>query len=104
MIRTWTIVLIIACMAIVAISPATADDDQLDLVMVFYGPNWDINHDGKANYLDVSSLVNHYGDTGPPHWIRDDMAGSGGNPDGKVNYLDVSLLVNHYGDWWLWGH
>lgn len=54
---------------------------------------WDIVTDRAINYLDVSSLVNHYGQTGTPHWIRDDI-----NEDGEVNYLDVSLLVSHYGE------
>ena len=59
-------------------------------------PPWDINQDGVVNYLDVSLLVNHYGDTGTPGWIPEDI-----NQDGIVNYLDVSLLVNHYGESYL---
>lgn len=56
-------------------------------------PPWDINQDGVVNYLDVSNLVSHYGETGTPDWIPEDI-----NDDGTVNYLDVSSLVSHYGE------
>jgi len=56
-------------------------------------PSWDINQDGVVNYLDVSSLVSHYGQSGTPSWIPEDI-----NDDGVVNYLDVSSLVSHYGE------
>lgn len=75
--------------------------DHVSIVFSFYGPIWDINHDGICNYLDVSSMVSNYGATGEPHWIREDMAGPAGIPDGKVNYLDVSLLVSKYGQKWV---
>lgn len=83
---------------------AIADDsDDVIVTLSFYGPYWDINHDGDTNYLDVSSLVSHYGDTGiPPRPSRNnsvyrwDITG-----DGVVNYLDVSSLVSHYGEEWL---
>jgi len=54
---------------------------------------WDINGDGTVNYLDTSSLVSHYSQTGTPGWIPEDI-----NDDGVVGYLDVSSLVTHYGE------
>ena len=56
-------------------------------------PSWDINQDGVVNYLDISALVSHYGQSGAPGWIPEDI-----NDDGNVNYLDVSALVSHYGE------
>lgn len=69
-----------------------------DLAFVITGglptyPPWDINQDGTVNYLDVSALVSHYGESGAPGWIPEDI-----NSDGFVNYLDVSALVSHYGE------
>jgi hypothetical protein len=51
---------------------------------------WDINQDGKVNYLDLSLLVSKYGEAG---WIHEDI-----NWDNSVDYLDLSLLVTHYGE------
>lgn len=56
-------------------------------------PKWDITKDGHTNYLDVSALVSHYGESGAPGWIPEDI-----NDDGIVNYLDLSSLVSHYGE------
>ena len=55
--------------------------------------NWDINRDKTVNYLDASSLTSHYGETGTPSWIRDDII-----IDGVINYLDASSLTSHYGE------
>jgi hypothetical protein len=54
---------------------------------------YDINEDCLINYLDVSALVNHYGETGIPGWIPEDI-----NDNGIINYLDLSSLVAHYGE------
>jgi len=70
--------------------------DVIDIALEYFGPAQDINHDGVVNYLDASSLVSHYGESGPPGWIRDDI-----NGDGTVNYLDASSFVNKYGLEWL---
>lgn len=97
-----TAFILVLTMFLSFISVASADTTQeVTVTFAYYGPIWDINHDGVDNYLDVSSMVSHYRQTGsPPHWIRDDCAGSGG-PDGIVNYLDISLLVSHYREVWL---
>ena len=57
-----------------------------------YAP-WDITEDGICNYLDVSSILAHYGETGQPGWLRDDI-----NDDGIVNYIDISAVISHYGE------
>lgn len=45
-------------------------------------------------YLGLTSkdIEEHYGETGPPGWIPEDL-----NSDGVVDYLDVSLFVSHVG-------
>lgn len=54
----------------------------------------DINEDRHVNYLDVSLLVSHYGESvSPPGFKGWDI-----NNDGNTNYLDVSALVSAYGD------
>jgi len=58
-------------------------------------PNWDINEDGICNYLDLSLLGLHWGETGTPGWIREDV-----NDDGVVNYLDLTILGLYYGYTW----
>ena len=62
-------ILIISLIAI----PAINSQEVLDINVEYFGPIQDINHDGIINYLDVSSLVSHYGETGDPGWIRDDI-------------------------------
>ena len=55
---------------------------------------WDLNSDRDVDYLDVSSLVSHYGESViPPASEPWDIV-----EDGIVNYLDVSSLVSHYGE------
>jgi len=76
----------------------TVDDGEANIT----GPTWtfhtcrsyDLNGDDTVNYLDISSLVSHYGESVSP---------SGSQPwdinnDGATNYLDISGLVSHYGE------
>jgi len=87
---------------LIASSVVVADSrSTIDTIFMFYGPLWDVNHDGVADYIDASLLVTAYNSTGTPHWIRSDMTGPGGIPDGDVNYLDVSMFVDNYGEVWL---
>lgn len=93
-----TFILVVAML--LSMTPIVFADD-VTITLEFYGPDWDINHEGTDNYLDVSSLVAHYGDMVPPRprppgEYRWDITG-----DGNTNYLDVSSLVNHYGEVWL---
>jgi len=48
----------------------------------------DVNGDGYANWYDLWSVAEHFGETGPPGWIPEDV-----NVDGKVNILDVVAVV-----------
>jgi len=70
--------------------------ENIIITLDYYGPLWDINHDGVTNYLDASLLVLHYGESGPAGWIREDI-----NEDGTVNYLDASIFIAHYGETWV---
>jgi len=70
--------------------------DIINVEMSYFGPLEDINHDGDVDYLDASSLVSHYGESGPPGWLRDDI-----NDDGVIDYLDASAFVSVYGLHWL---
>jgi hypothetical protein len=95
-----TILLILVSVSMLQCAIAD-DNDDVVVTLSFYGPNWDINHDGDTNYLDVSSLVSHYGDTAPPRPRNESQYRYDINGDGVVNYLDVSSLVSHYGEGWL---
>lgn len=83
-------------MNLLVISGGADNNDKIVITLEFYGPDWDINHDGICDTYDVSLLVGYYGDTGQPHWIRSDI-----NRDGVIDTYDVSILVGHYGDRWL---
>jgi len=54
---------------------------------------WDVDENADINYLDVSNLVSHYGDTVVAGSIGADI-----NNDGTVSYTDISALVSHYGE------
>ena len=87
------LLLVIVC----DMSTTNADPiDIIDVTMEYFGPLEDINHDGDVDYLDASSLVSHYGESGPPGWLRDDI-----NDDGVIDYLDASAFVSVYGLHWL---
>lgn len=77
---------------------ANANKQDLDLTVSYFGPNPDINHDGRVDGLDVSALVTAYGTSGEPCYItfREDI-----NRDGTVDGLDVSALVTAYGVTWM---
>lgn len=89
------VVLLLSCCLIPIISSAVATD-TIDLTLSYYGPIWDINHDGFTNYLDLSAISSVYGVAGPPGWTRSDI-----NDDGTIGYLDLSFLSTHYGETWL---
>ncbi len=83
----------------VSFSPfAIADEENISVVYSFFGPNWDVNHNGKADYMDASMIVSTYGSTGTPDRIhfREDT-----DRDGDVDYHDASYFVSHYGERWL---
>lgn len=90
------ITLVMLSIMMVAFALPCGADQEIIIDVSFYGPNWDINHDGLADGMDVSRLVCHYGDEGPPGWIREDI-----NDNSAVDGPDVSLLVTYYGDKWI---
>ena len=55
----------------------------------------DINEDRTVNYLDVSRLVDDYGESG---WFMPGEIGEDIIEDGTIQYQDVSSLVFHYFD------
>jgi len=55
--------------------------------------DWDINRDGRVDDADSNLLVEQYGETGAPGWIREDII-----RDGRINILDLLTFVNHYGE------
>lgn len=91
------VVLSLSIFFISLIPLAGADsDDVINVSLSYFGPYEDINHDGVINYLDASNLVSHYGQSGPPGWIRADI-----NKDGSVNVPDASSVVSNYLEAWL---
>ena len=55
-----------------------------------YG-DWDVNMDGSVNVLDMTAVGQHWGETGAPHWIREDV-----NRDGEINVLDMIVVGQHW--------
>ena len=55
--------------------------------------NWDINRDGEIRLVDFVLIAGHYGENGPPGWIREDV-----NNDGKIRLTDFVLVAGHYGE------
>jgi hypothetical protein len=51
---------------------------------------WDVNEDGSVNVLDMTLVVQDFGQTGTPGWIREDV-----NGDGVINILDLVLIGQH---------
>jgi hypothetical protein len=91
--------ILICIMSLLLISflsyPICADSEEIDAYSEYYGPGWDINHNGITNGADLSLLVNDYFDSGDNGWIREDI-----NDDGTVDGADLSLMVNHYFEIW----
>jgi fumarate hydratase class II len=54
-------------------------------------PNWDVNMDGSVNVLDMTTVGQHWGETGAAHWIREDV-----NTDGVIDVLDMILIGQHW--------
>jgi hypothetical protein len=90
------LIVILLVLSVSALSVRADDEQILDIKSDYYGPLWDINHNGVTDYLDISSLSSHYGQSGSYNWIRDDI-----NDNLMVDYLDVSMLSTHYGEIWI---
>ena len=72
------------------ITPVTWLDGAVQVVEY---PPWDVNEDGCVNVLDLILVGQHFGETGPACWIREDV-----NCDGAINVLDVILIGQHFGE------
>jgi hypothetical protein len=59
--------------------------------VVIYSP-YDMNDDGTVNMLDLVNSASHYGETGAPGWIRQDIY-----KDGKITVMDLVLISTHWG-------
>ena len=92
------IALIMTSIFLVAFTiPCGADlESRVSIVLKYFGPVYDINHDGIIDGLDVSLIVYHYNAEGNPGWIREDI-----DKSGRVDGSDVSILVYHYDARWL---
>jgi hypothetical protein len=64
-------------------------DGRVQVYGEFYP--WDVNEDTITNYLDLSSIVSHYSQSGTVGWIPADVI-----MDGIVNYIDISATISHY--------
>jgi len=62
---------------------------------ILVAPNWDINLDHDVSILDLVLIANHFDETGPPGWIREDV-----NNDGDISILDLVLIANHFDETW----
>ena len=52
----------------------------------------DLNGDGYITGADFSILAGHYGETGPPGWIKADI-----NRDGVIDEKDEAWLQHYFG-------
>ncbi|KYK29860.1 hypothetical protein AYK20_04845 [Thermoplasmatales archaeon SG8-52-1] len=79
----------------------TADEDLIcftfKVTPTSYPFNWDINMDFKVDQDDSNLLILHYGETGDPGWIREDI-----NKDGIINNLDENILTSHLNETYGW--
>ena len=58
-------------------------------------PNWDVDMNGECNILDFILVSNHYDETGPNGWIREDV-----DNNGVINVLDFVMVSQHYDETW----
>jgi hypothetical protein len=90
--------ILIFSISLLNVNISRADQSQvLTIPITFYGPYYDINHDGVVDLLDVTLLTGEYGNhSGIPGWIREDVVRTG-----KVDVEDVSMIVTYFGESWL---
>ena len=51
---------------------------------------------GEIDIKDITNVTGHYGETGPPRWIPQDM--NLPYPDGEIDIKDITLVTSHYGE------
>lgn len=54
---------------------------------------YDVTLTMDVDVNDLTSVTFHYGETGDPGWIPQDL-----NEDGEIDHIDVSGIANHYGE------
>ena len=64
----------------------------LDNATIFIYSEYDMNFDRQINMLDLFDVAQHYGETGSPGWIHQDVS-----KDGKITVLDLVFIAIHYG-------
>ncbi len=59
-------------------------------------PRYDLDMSGEIDIKDITNVTGHYGETGPPRWIPQDM--NLPYPDGEIDIKDITLVTSHYGE------
>ena len=59
----------------------------------------DFNGDGIVDIFDLSSVAIHYGETGSPGWIPQDLSGPSNEPDGIIDIWDLTRVCLKYGQY-----
>ncbi len=72
-------------------NPVTITVNAGNVTVTPCADDWDVNGDGHVNVLDMIRVGQHWGETGGPHWIREDV-----NKDGNVNVLDIIVIGQHW--------
>ncbi|KAF5436899.1 Cohesin domain-containing protein [Candidatus Methanophagaceae archaeon] len=78
---------------IIADVNATPEPTLINDGSVIVGPynDCDVNCDLHCNVLDIILVAQHFGETGSPHWIREDV-----NKDGNVDVLDIIVIGQNW--------
>ena len=72
-------------------NPAQSEEFNFTTLAVPAVSNWDINEDCTVNYIDLTILSAHWGETTTAPYPRYDI-----NADGMVNYIDLTILSAHW--------
>jgi hypothetical protein len=59
-------------------------------------PAEDLNGDGRVSTADILLVLDHWGETGSPGWIAEDLSGPEGTPDGTINIFDVLAILDEW--------
>ena len=61
--------------------------------MIIVATSGDVNSDGHVNEEDMMLVYDHFGETGSPGWIAEDV-----KRDGAINVLDMILIGQNWTD------
>lgn len=53
---------------------------------------WDLNYDKTVGMVDIMLVAGHYGQTGSPGWIKEDV-----DRNGMITLIDIVLIICHWG-------